>query len=83
VEEIPPDNRKLTTANKSSLKNAEYWLACGYKISRKAQTLQDFEIALDNYLTGLRADPNHYACMFNAGAVMMRLSRFSNSQKWF
>ena len=40
-------------------------------------------MALDYYLSGVKIDPQHYGCIYNAGCCHFFTGKFQNARKWF
>lgn len=63
----------------------------GVMIQSKKQPAADFNsqnkdsnnIALDYYLSGVKINPFHFGCIYNAGCSYYFEGKFGNSLKWF
>ena len=71
-------------------KSAEFWLSKGHGIQSRAQAtgnqksiLEADNVALDYYLSGVKIDPQHYGCVYNAGCCHFSTGKFNNARKWF
>ena len=86
----PPPSDKTKNIEEDIFKSAEFWLEKGYGIQQKGQTLgskkkalEADNVALDYYLSGVKIDPQHYPCIYNAGCCHFATGKFLNARKWF
>ncbi len=40
-------------------------------------------VAADYYLSGIKIQPDHYACVHNLAICYFRIKKFCNACKWF
>ena len=71
-------------------KSAEFWLSKGYGIQSRAHLAGNRKkadeadnVALDYYLSGVKIDPQHFGCIYNAGCCHFFTGKFQNARKWF
>ena len=71
-------------------KSAEFWLSKGFGIQSRAhqsgnrKTASEADnVALDYYLSGVKIEPSHYGCVYNAGCCHFFTGKFQNARKWF
>lgn len=72
-------------------KCADFWLGKGYLIQTSTrqsskdgnQGVDSNNVALDYYLSGVKIDPRHYGCIYNAACSYFYEKMFTNSLKWF
>lgn len=67
-------------AKEDIFKDAKYIYYKGYTNQTKDKKLT---IAIDYYLSGVKIDPSHYGCAYNAAYCYYTVKQFVNAEKWF
>ena len=77
------NHQKLKKKDPDIFKSPEYWLLKGYEIQNKAHqegnrknAHEADNVALDYYLSGVKNDPHHYGCVYNAGCCHFFTGKF-------
>lgn len=79
---------KTSAIEKDIFKCAEFWLSKGFLIQTKTKSsgatgVDSNNVALDYYLSGVKIDPRHFGCIYNAACSYFFEKKFLNAVKWF
>ena len=78
---------KENKIEKDIFKDANFWLSKGLLIQTKGvvdnPSAEVNSAALDYYLSGVKIDPRHYGCVYNAACSYFNDGKFTNALKWF